>query len=211
MCTFCNGQHIIISFVSIAFRNHKNVCLALGVSVFCSIQSGILNCLFSVAILDAILNISANFVMGQHVVIKFVSNACLDQKNRPMRSTWNSVLSAIQSDIFNVLFSAAIFDANLNISANNIFPDCSTSHNDSYTSLFFGENLLLLSQEEQLVWYFLLCRLTNITSATTAARIPMATIILLTWSSRRIIKIWYTLKLCQWLRSASVDRNQPST
>ena len=37
--------------------------------------------LFSVAILDAILNISGNCVVGQHIVINFVFNACLDHRN----------------------------------------------------------------------------------------------------------------------------------
>ena len=41
----------------------------------------IFNFLFSAAILDAILNISANFVMEQHIVIVFVSIAFLDHAN----------------------------------------------------------------------------------------------------------------------------------
>ena len=77
------GQHIVNRFVSIAFLDHKNVCLALGISVLSAIQSEIFNFVFSAAILDAILNISANLVMGQHVVINLVSSAFLDHKKYP--------------------------------------------------------------------------------------------------------------------------------
>ena len=61
---FVMGQHIVISFVSNAFLNHKNVFLALGISVLSDMQSEIINFLFSAAILDAILNISTNNLLS---------------------------------------------------------------------------------------------------------------------------------------------------
>ena len=62
------SENSVISFVSITFLNHKSVCLALEISVLSAIQSEIFNFLFSAAMLDAILNVSAHFVMWQHIV-----------------------------------------------------------------------------------------------------------------------------------------------
>ena len=116
-------QHNVINNVSNAFLKHKNVCLALGISVLFAMQSEISNFLLSTAILDAVLNISANFVIGRNTVISFVSIEFRDYKNVCL-ALGVSLLSAIQSEIFNFLFSAAILDAILNISASNLFPEC---------------------------------------------------------------------------------------
>ena len=140
MCAnFVMGQHIVIRFLSIAFLDYKNVCLALGISISSAIQSEIFNFSFSAAIFDAILNISGNLVVGQHIVINFVFNACLYHTDLCL-ALGISVLSAIQSKICNFLFSAAIVDAILNIFGNNLFPNFPNIGIPDSTS---GENLVL--------------------------------------------------------------------
>ena len=158
VCNFVMGQHIVIRFVSLAFLNDKNVCLALWISVLSAIQSEILHFLFSAAILDAILNISGNLVMGQHIVINFVFNECLDHKNVCL-ALEISVLSAIQSEILNFLFSAAIINAILNISANNLFPDGPISQNDWCTRVYFWWKFGAFITKQTIG---LLCRPTNV-------------------------------------------------
>ena len=61
--------------------------------------------MFSAAILDAILNISANFLMGKHVVISYVSITFVDHKNVCL-ALGISIFSAIQSEIFNFVFGS---------------------------------------------------------------------------------------------------------